>query len=121
VTGGTPRPNVLQDPTLPTSQRTLLRWYNVSAFSIPALYTTGNAGRGLIYGPGRQSVNLNLAKQFYNFGKETRYLEVRSEFYNIFNTPNFDNPNMTVDSATAGSITNALNQRRIQFALKFYF
>jgi hypothetical protein len=121
VTGGTPRPNVLQDPTLPTSQRTLLRWYNVSAFSIPALYTTGNAGRGLIYGPGRQSVNLNLAKQFYNFGKETRYLEFRSEFYNIFNTPNFDNPNMTVDSATAGSITNALNQRRIQFALKFYF
>jgi hypothetical protein len=32
-----------------------------------------------------------------------------------------DNPNMTVDSATAGSLTNALNQRRIQFALKFYF
>jgi len=121
VIGGASRPNVLQDPVLPTSDRTLLRWYNVSAFAIPTLYTVGNAGRGLVYGPGRQSVNLNLAKQFYVFGKETRYLEFRSEFYNFFNTPNFDTPNMTVDSATAGRITNALNQRRIQFALKFYF
>ena len=121
VNGGQARPNVTGNPVLSGSQRTLLEYYNVSAFSIPALYTTGNAGTGLIFGPGRQSVNLNLAKQFHNFGKETRHLEFRFEFYNIFNTPNFAAPNMTTDSATAGRITSASNSRTIQLALKFYF
>lgn len=121
VNGGVSRPNALRDPVIPNSERALQRWYDVSAFSIPALYTAGNAGRGLVYGPGRQSVNMNLAKRFYGFGNEERYLEFRSEFFNLFNTPNFDNPNMTVDSANAGRITGAQNPRRIQFALKFYF
>jgi hypothetical protein len=121
VNTGQSRPNVVGNPDLSGSQRTLLQYYNVSAFALPALYTTGNAGTGMIYGPGRQSVNLNLAKHFYNFGKETRNLEFRFEFYNIFNTPNFAAPNMTVDSATAGRITSATNSRTMQLALKFYF
>jgi hypothetical protein len=115
------RPNVLRDPSFAPSARTLARWYDVSAFSLPALYTAGNGGRGYVYGPGRESFNLSFAKRFYGFGDETRNLEFRGEFYNITNTPQYNNPNMTVDSPTAGRITGAGNARQIQFAMKFYF
>jgi hypothetical protein len=118
---GTSRPNALVDPALPPSQRTVQRWFNVSAFAIPALYTTGNAGRGLIYGPGKQSVNVNLAKRFYGFGNEKRYAELRAEAYDLLNTSTFADPNVTVDSLSAGTIGTSRNKRQIQFALKFYF
>lgn len=112
---------MLRDPSLPVSDRTLGKWYDVGAFSLPALYTAGNAGRGLVYGPGREAFNLSFAKRFYNFGSESRNLEFRGEFYNITNTPRYNNPNMTVDSPTAGRITGAGNARAVQLAMKFYF
>jgi hypothetical protein len=121
VTGGTPRPNVLRDPSLSSSERTLARWYDVSAFALPALYTTGNAGRGLVYGPPRNGLNLSLGKRFYGFGNEVRNLELRGEFFNITNTPTFNSPNMTVDSGSAGKITSSGNERQVQLGLKFYF
>jgi hypothetical protein len=114
-------PNVVGVPVLDPSQRTLSRWYNVSAFALPTLYTAGNAARSMIYGPGMQSVNTSFAKRFYGFGNEVRNLEFRGEIYNLFNTPHFGNPNMVVDSATAGKITSASNARAMQMALKFYF
>ena len=121
VTGGTSRPNVLRNPSLSSSERTLARWYDVSAFALPALYTAGNAGRGLIYGPPRNSLNLSVGKRFYGFGNETRNLELRGEFFNITNTPSFNSPNVTVDAGNAGKITSSGNERQVQLGLKFYF
>ena len=67
--GGTSRPNALRDPALAPSERTLARWFDVSAFALPAQYTVGNSGRGLIYGPGIQSVNLSIGGKGNEPGK----------------------------------------------------
>ena len=117
--GGAARPNLLRDPEL--SEKTTSRWFDVSAFALPAPFTTGNAGKGIILSPGRKYINLNLAKKFKGFGAETRNLEFRGEFYNLTNTPQFAAPVMTVDSALAGRILSSRNERIVQLALKFNF
>jgi hypothetical protein len=115
------RPNVSKDPRLSGSERSLNRWYDVSAFSLPAQYTIGNAGRGLVQGPGLINFDLNIAKRFALPWREGMFIEYRAEFYNFFNTPNFADPNMSIGTATAGRITAARNERQGQMALKFYF
>lgn len=114
------RPNVLRDPNLSKSERTTQRWFDVGAFAAPPLYTIGNAGRGLIWGPGLRNFDLELGKRFYlPKMREGTNLEFRAEFYNISNTPYFDNPNTTIGSGTVGRITNVSNSpRQAQLALK---
>ena len=49
-------------------------------------------------------------------------LQFRAEFFNLFNTVNFNNPNTTVNTAaTFGRITGAQDPRIMQFGLKFLF
>lgn len=119
IGNSTTRPNLVGNPA--PSQQTLDQWYNVSAFQVPQLYTAGNAGRSLFQGPGFESVDLTVARRFWGFGSERRYLIFRWEMYNVSNTPNYGNPNTTIGSATAGKITSAGNARVMQAALKFYF
>jgi hypothetical protein len=63
----------------------------------------------------------------FDLGKETRFLQFRAEIFNIFNHPNFDNPNVTETSSTFGKITSAgvqdsrASSRQIQFALRLAF
>ena len=66
---------------------TVADWFNTSAFSTPAYGYFGNAGVGIIRGPGL--VNFDMA--FYKDFKFTEHqrLEFRSEFFNIFNHANF--------------------------------
>ena len=45
-------PNVSGNPNLSSSERTLDRWFDTNAFSIPQQYTIGNSGRGVIWGTG---------------------------------------------------------------------
>ena len=64
---GTPnRPNVVpgQRISLPGSQRTPDHWFNTAAFSDPAPFTFGNAGRDVIPGPGNEVVNAALGRKF---------------------------------------------------------
>jgi hypothetical protein len=117
------RPNVSRNPNLADSQRTLGRWFDVDAFSAPPLYTIGTAGRGLIWGPGLRNFDLEIGKRFYlPKMPEGSNLEFRAEFYNIANTPYFNNPNVTVGAGTVGLITSVSNQpRQAQLALKLYW
>lgn len=117
------RPDVLRDPNLPKSERNTERWFDVSAFSIPNLYTIGNAGRGLIWGPGLANLDLVVGKRFMLPSlREGTNLQVRGEFYNVTNTPYFNNPNTTIGSATVGRITSVSNSpRQVQLALKLEF
>jgi hypothetical protein len=125
-TGTSSRPNwlsklVLSDPT-PNC------WFNTAAFGTPALYTFGNCGRDILYGPGTHEVDLNLEKDSYFSGDHGRYLQFRVETFNLFNTPQFNNPNASLGSPTAGTISAAgrpadftRTSRQIQLALKLYF
>lgn len=123
VCGSIARPDVVGDPKLSSSERNLDRWFNVAAFAQPVLYTVGNAGRSLFYGPGLVNFDLNVSKRFY-FSKlrEGANLEFRAEFYGLTNTPYFNNPNTTIGAGTVGRITSVSGgARQGQMALKFHW
>ena len=80
----------------------------------------GNTPPTLTYGPGLESWDLSLSKQF-PLGKETRVLEFRIDTFNTFNHFNPSNPNTSLTynfvtgaqtNANFGAITSAQNQAR---------
>jgi hypothetical protein len=115
------RPNLVGDPELPESERTLQRWFNTDAFAAfsPAPQAFGNAGVGIMRGPGLANFDFTLAKNFHV--TERRYVQFRTELFNAFNHPNFGPPNIARDSSGFGQILTAGNARIIQFGVKFYF
>ncbi|MDQ1472918.1 MAG: hypothetical protein QOJ99_4398 [Bryobacterales bacterium] len=121
--GAINRPNVSRDPRLSGEAQSVNQWFDTTAFSIPAQYTIGNAGRGLFFGPGLINHDLNLGKRFVTpmLGERSN-LEFRAELYNLTNTPYFANPNTTLGQATFGRVTAVSgSSRTIQMALKFNF
>src|SRR5688572_30233158 len=80
VSAGSLRPNLLDNPTLPSGERTLSRWFDTGAFAAPAQFTFGNSPRSGLQGDGLQTIDLTLSKEFPV--TERFKLDVRSEFYN---------------------------------------
>jgi hypothetical protein len=84
----------------------------------------GNMKPGLINGPAQSNFDVSFAKQIpVNwFDQESDWM-FRAEFFNIFNTPSFGDPDInTADGASFGTITSTLgNPRIVQFALKYNF
>lgn len=120
------RPDRIANGNLPASERTIERWFDTSAFVEPGLLQFGNSGRNVLQGPATKQLDFSAFKKF-TFG-EARRLEFRAEFFNLFNTPQFNNPNGSLGSAAFGTITSAgspisfqRTSRQIQFGLKFYF
>ncbi|MGH9754645.1 MAG: TonB-dependent receptor domain-containing protein, partial [Blastocatellia bacterium] len=115
------RPNLVGDPVLPESQRTLQKWFNTDAFAVfnPQPQAFGSAGVGIMRGPGLVNFDFTLAKNF-NI-TERNYFQFRTEMFNAFNHANFGPPNIARDSNGFGQILSAANARIIQFGLKFYF
>ena len=81
----------------------------------------GNAGRNLLTGPGQKNVDFSVVK-FLPFGESVRG-EFRTEFFNLFNWANFQNPNSNLAvPLTFGRITStSTGPRVIQFAFKLSF
>jgi hypothetical protein len=108
--------------------RTIHAWFNTADFVSPGNYTFGNSGRNILFGPGTKQVDLSLFKDFTFNEHRGRRLEFRSEAFNLFNTPQFNNPNVQIGNAAAGTITSAgapllfqRTSRQIQLALKLYW
>ena len=115
--GANDRPNVSGSPEL--DNRTPERWFNTAAFVFPARGTFGNAGRNILDGPGYQNVNLSLVKNTRI--TERVNLQFRTEFFNLFNHPNFNLPDSFLGSPTFGVISSARDPRHLQFGLKLLF
>jgi hypothetical protein len=115
------RPNLVGDPELPSSERTIQRWFNTDAFAAfsPAPQAFGNAGVGIMRGPGMATFDFSLSKNF-PIG-DRRSLQFRIELFNAFNRANFGPPNIARDSSGFGQILTAGAARIMQFGLKFYF
>jgi len=115
------RPNLTGNPELPRSQRSVERWFNTDAFTAPgpAPQAFGNAGVGLMRGPGLASFDFSIAKNISV--EENRYFQFRAELFNAFNHPNFGPPDIRREASTFGRILSAGNGRIIQFGLKLYF
>jgi hypothetical protein len=97
----------------------------------------GNVGRNVLRGPGQTNVDFSIIKRFPL--SESKNLEFRAEFFNLFNHVNFANPlsnfnavpfasinpstgQITGDPGDFGRITaTSNNPRLIQFALKLNF
>jgi hypothetical protein len=102
------------------SQKTLLAWYDMACFVTPAQYTFGNAGRNILTGPGLETLDLGLDKDFQIEGRFG--LQFRSEFFNSLNHPNFGLPGNSIGSASAGKISSVItNARQIQFAVRLHW
>ncbi len=83
----------------------------------------GNSGVGIVSGPDQRNFDIAVIKRT-SLGRlrENANIEFRSEFFNAFNTPQFNNPSTTVTSAAFGTISSmSVNPRIIQFALKLNF
>ncbi len=106
-----------------------------SAFTAPptlgdgSVTAYGNAGVGILSGPGQLNFDLSLLKTTRI--REGQNLQFRAEFYNLFNHAQFSNPTvgsgggvnlMNVNSSNGGWITaTAVNPRIIQLGLKYIF
>jgi hypothetical protein len=95
------------------------RFFDTAAFRVPAQYTFGNAGRGVIDNPGTNNFDISVMKSFGII--EDHRLQFRAEFFNAFNHPLFNGPNISVDSSNFGRITSARAARQIQFGLRYDF
>jgi hypothetical protein len=116
---GYERPNYVGgDPTLanPTPQK----WFNTSAFAVPAPFTFGNAGRFILRNDGTSNFDISIFRKFRI--TEAKSMEFRSEMFNAFNTPTYSAPNGNISSSRFGQVTGTANRpRQIQFALKLLF
>jgi Carboxypeptidase regulatory-like domain/TonB dependent receptor len=111
--------------SLPSGQRTLKEWFNTADFANPGAQQWGDSGRNILQGPGTKDVDFSVFKNITLH--EAKTLQLRSEFFNLFNTPQFNNPNSTVGNgfgtiSSAGSPTTLQRiSREIQFAAKINF
>jgi hypothetical protein len=117
--GSAQRPDQLHDPNLPGGERTSERWFDTSAFALPAPFTFGSAPRNSVIGPGFANLDLSVAKVWQVAG--TRQLEVRWEVFNALNRANFDLPNRIFGTPNFGRIFSAKSPREMQFGGKLTF
>ena len=84
--------------------------------------TYGNAGRNILVGPPQRTLDFSIVKNT-PVGERFRH-QIRGEFFNGLNTPQFRAPNATIGTTGVGSITSLLYNtpmRRIQLAMKLEF
>lgn len=86
----------------------------------------GDMARDSVHGPDFVNTDFNISKNTKL--TEKMNLIFRTEFFDIFNHPNFGNPNLAVGSASFGRITSTRftqgdfgSSRQIQFGLKLQF
>jgi hypothetical protein len=100
---------------------------NVGAFTKSFLPHIGNSGRNQFYGPHFVGTDLTLMKNVHL--NERFQMQIRSEFFNLFNHPQFQQPGNVVDQPGSFGLSTSTNvrsdgttsARQIQLALKLIF
>jgi hypothetical protein len=102
-----------------------------AAFALPLGTTSagdhfGNLGRNAFTGPGFVNTDLSLVKNTKI--TERLNLQFRTEAFDVFNHPNFGNPNLNAQSSSFGKITTTRfptgdfgSARQLQISLKLQF
>ncbi len=122
------RITVVGDPYLSKSQRSFARNFNTDAFARTPLLSFGNAGIGMLRGPGVNNWDIALAKRFPLFS-EQRHLQFRVEAFNAWNHTQFSGLDTSAKfnlagaqtNPTFGSFTSARSPRIIQFSARAVF
>ena len=125
-TGNRPKPVCGGLATNPTIDM----WFDPSCFVSPTdiTGTYGNAGRGIVRGPGSFNIDASLIKNTKIGNVQT---EIRIEAFNLLNHAQFANPNTTFGNAAFGQITAMLSspscslcgttERQVQIGVKIKF
>jgi hypothetical protein len=117
-TNGTLRANYdgqaisLADPTID-------RFFNTSAFRVPAAGTFGSASRNMIIGPGSRQLNAQFSRDVRMGG--TRVLSLQLNATNLLNMVNYGALDTVVNSPTFGQILSVRPMRSTQLNLRFRF
>jgi hypothetical protein len=112
------RPDVISGQQL-TYPKTVGEWFNRGVFQRPEFGKFGNAGPGILTGPGIVNFDMGLYKDFA-FNERIK-LQFRSEFFNVFNHTNFSGVNTTFGSGAYGQVTSALDPRIMELSLRLRF
>lgn len=111
-------------------QSRITGFFNTSCFTTPPVIgpdgiatAFGNAAPGSVHGPGEVDFDISAAKRFgMSWPHEGTFLEFRTDFFNAFNHPIFNDPSTNFGVSAFGEITSTIvNPRVIQFALKYAF
>jgi Carboxypeptidase regulatory-like domain len=115
------RPDLISNPN--NGPKTAQEWFDINAFQRLNPETQagqfGNAGRNVTQAAGLGQFDFSVFKNFRL--TESKTLQFRSEFFNLFNRVNFGLPYHDISSPTFGQVESALPPREIQFALKLLF
>jgi hypothetical protein len=107
-----------------SAESRLNEWFNTTCFVQPPAFTFGNVSRTLpnTRTDGLSNFDFSVFKNT-TFGPESRMgIQFRAEIFNLFNTPQFGYPGMTVGTPQFGVISSQINQPRlVQFGMKFVF
>jgi hypothetical protein len=114
------RANYTGQPVFGSGTHSLNKWFNTAAFTVPAAYTFGNVGRNTVYGPGMQTMDLALSREF-TITEVVRF-QFRFESFNTLNRSNFGTPNRFVNTPQFGTITDAAGPgRQLQLSARLTF
>jgi hypothetical protein len=115
---GMQRADAVRNPNLPPDQRSVTRWFDTDAFSQPAAYTFGSGGVGIVRAPRWFNSDLSVLRDFAV--TEHARLQLRGEFFNIFNHTNL-NPPRPIFGPSFGVINSAGPARQIQVGARMVF
>jgi len=111
-----------------STESRLRRYFNTAAFTTAPVIGNGtgfgNTGRDILRGPGQLNFDAGIGREFKVGGlSENAQLQFRSEFFNLANHPQFNNPGSNRGAPTAFGIisSTAVAPRIVQFALKYEF
>jgi hypothetical protein len=114
------RANVTGQPIFGAGTHTADEWFNTAAFATPAAFTFGDVGRNTVYGPGMQTLDFAVAREF-SLAEKTRF-QFRAEFFNALNHVNLGTPDRFVNTPQFGTITEAATPgRQIQLSARLSF
>jgi hypothetical protein len=119
------RPNRIGPGILPSSKRSVNKWFETADFVAPDITGAnpqwfGNSGRNILLTPGSTTWDISILKRT-RMSKGGNMLEFRVQFFNAFNNVNFQQPNNFLNTSTFGAISGAENAREIEIALKYTF
>jgi len=113
------RPNVVCNPN--SFSHTVNEWFNTACFQrVPQGGGFGNSGRNITFADAIKTIDFSIFKSFRT--SEATRVELRGEFFNLFNHPDFSIPVFDINSPSLGHVlATSVPERQIQFAVKFHF
>jgi hypothetical protein len=114
------RANYTGQPIFGPDTRTADHWLNTAAFAAPPAFTFGNVGRNSVYGPGLQTLDFAVVRDFSL--TEKMKFQFRGEFFNALNHTNLGTPDRFVNTPQFGTISETTTPgREIQLSARISF